>query len=175
MEDAYPEGSVLLNLGGGRIKWPGWLSVDSNPKFADIVSDIRALPFPDNHVDAMAAVHVVEHINRWEVEDMLKEWLRVMKPGGKLILELPSMEKVFGYISNCINNRQPLAAWMTFFPLWGDPRHKDPLMCHKWGYSFAALRQILIMTGFIGVVSEEPRYHFPQRDMRIIAIKPLTT
>lgn len=175
VEDRYPEGAVCLHLGSGRCRWAGWIGVDLNAKFADVVADIRSLPYPDNHADAMAAIHVVEHINRWEVENMLSEWLRVLKPNGVLILELPSMEKVFRYISDCHDQRKPLSYAFSWFPLWGDPKYKDEGMTHRWGYTFPMLRELLIKAGFTGVKVDKPRYHFPQRDMRITAAKPSTT
>lgn len=37
------------------------------------------------------SVHVIEHFWRWEALDVLREWLRVLKPGGVMILECPNL------------------------------------------------------------------------------------
>lgn len=120
----------------------------------------------------IAAIHVIEHFYKWEVVDVLTEWKRVLKPGGKLILELPSMEKVFKYIADAMDQKLPLSATFSVLPLWGDPKYRSVGMCHKWGYFFVTLRQELVKAGFDHVTLEKPRYHFPNRDMRVVAVKP---
>lgn len=102
-------------------------------------------------------------------------WLKILKPGGKLIIELPSMEKVFDYIARCVETKMPMSATFSMLPLWGDPRYKDPAMNHKWGYFFLTLKQELVMAGYTNIRPDKPRYHFPQRDMRVTAEKPLNT
>src|SRR6185369_5064882 len=100
----------------------------------------------------------------------LKEWLRVLKPGGKLILELPSMNKVFAYITRTVLAKEPLAFHMVWNPLWGGIADK-PEMVHKWGFTFGMMKALLEKVGFTGVVEQEARYHFPERDMRIVGFK----
>lgn len=85
------------------------------------------------------------------------------------------MEKVFKYIANAMDRNLPMSATFSLLPLWGDPKYKNPAMCHKWGYFFADLRQELIKAGFDGIKIDKPRYHFPQRDMRVLAFKPSAT
>lgn len=107
------------------------------------------------------------------MQAILKEWLRVLKPGAPMILELPCMDKVFRYIAAAMARKEPLHGNFSVLPLWGDPRMKSVEMCHKWGYFFMSLREELVKAGFIDVKYEKPRYHFPNRDMRATARKPL--
>jgi len=56
----------------------------------DLVLDAHSIPFKDNTFDIVLAQQVLEHCMRpWEVA---KELQRVLKPGGKLQIEVP-----FGY------------------------------------------------------------------------------
>lgn len=102
---------------------------------------------------------------------MLKEWHRVLKPGGRLILELPCMNKVIAYLANAVNTKSPIFQHMSWLVFWGDPKYRDPAMCHKWGYSYEQLQKLVEEAGFKDVTFMHARYHFPIRDMRMEAVK----
>ena len=120
------------------------------------------------------AIHVLEHFYEWEALDVLKEWRRILKPGGQLIVELPCMDKVFDYLVQCAAKKKPVFAQMSWWALWGDPRYKSVEMTHKWGYSMQMLKTVLEQAGFTSVSITTPRYHLKQRDMRVVAINPST-
>ena len=48
-------------------------------------------------------------------------------------------------------------------------------MMHKWGYTKDQLRAEIVQAGFCNIEMQEPKYHVAQRDMRLVAFKPLTT
>ena len=102
---------------------------------------------------------------------MLKEWKRVMKPGGHLIIELPCMDKVLSYISRCLNEGVPINLAFSWWAFWGDPHHREPAMCHRWGYTLNTVEELLTSVGFVGIQIEKPRYHFAERDMRVTCYK----
>jgi ubiquinone/menaquinone biosynthesis C-methylase UbiE len=126
---------------------------------------------PTESADAVAAIHVLEHFYRWEAKPMLEEWKRILKPGGKMILELPCMDKIFLYIALAIQKDEPIMEFMTTNAMWGDPKYEDPLMCHRWGYFAGDLRKMLEEIGMRDIHVMPPRYHFAKRDMRVTAIK----
>lgn len=160
---------VSLHLGSGGCPWPDWINVDL--AHADVCSDLRALPFAPASADRIAAIHVLEHFYEWEAVPLLREWGRVLKPGGGLTLELPCMDKVLNYISLCVTKAAPINLAFSWWVFWGDPKHRSPAMTHRWGYSMDSLGKLLESVGFVSVNFERPYYHFAERDMRVTAQK----
>lgn len=161
---------MALNVGCGRVRWEGWVAVDVDRR-ADVVTDIRQLPYDDASVDRVAAIHVLEHVYPWEALDVICEWKRVLVQGGRIILELPSMNKVFARLALVLQSHGPLYNSWVWHPLWGDPSYKDPAMMHQWGYLEQEVKQLLVQAGFRAITSEPARYHVPERDMRLTAVK----
>ena len=156
---------MKLNLGCGNKKVEGFTGVDI--KDADIVADIRNLPYPDESVDEVLSVHCVEHFYVREILGVIKEWRRVLRTGGKMALELPCLDKVLWHFQN--NSPENFTLW----PLYGDPStHKDgePAL-HKWCWSKEDFRKLLNAAGFDDVTEETPHYHQPSRDMRFVCYK----
>ena len=171
LEDAYS--GTKLHLGCAFKRWPEWTNIDLAE--GDVAADLRKLPFGDDYADVAAAIHVIEHFYLWEIQSILKEWKRILKPGGKLILELPCMDKVLWYMTQCLQNSITMDLQMTWLAIYGDPRYQRVDMTHKWGYTKAQLSDELKNAGFEKIEIEKPKYHVIQRDMRVVAFKPLTT
>jgi SAM-dependent methyltransferase len=53
----------------------------------DLVSDITAIPAPDNSFDAILCTETIEHVP--DAVAALKEFSRLLRPGGELILTAP--------------------------------------------------------------------------------------
>lgn len=162
------EGPVRLNLGAGNQRIAGWFSVGLEEQH-DIRADLRAVPLPDECADTAMAIHVLEHFERWEAPNALREWFRLLKPGGLLILELPDVVKCARAV---MAEDEPRAG---LWGLYGDPAHRDPLMLHRWGWSARELAKELKACGFVKVRTNLPlEFHArrAKRDMRIEARKP---
>lgn len=172
---------VKLNLGCGDKILPGYVNVDvaasRNNLAPDVLCDLHRLsPFADNSADEILSVHVVEHFWRWEVEEILKEWVRVLKPGGKMILECPNL------ISACqefLKNPDEAAGpgqegQRSMWVFYGDPKWKDPLMVHRWGYTPKSLAVVMWQAGLRDLKQEPAQFKLREpRDMRITGIKPM--
>ena len=160
---------VRLNLGCGPKLLEGWVNVDFESNHSrrkpDVSADLRDLPFSDGYADEAMAIHVLEHFYLWETRAVLQEWVRVLKPGGTLAIEVPCLDKVVEFLRRGETNLK-----YTLLPLYGDPTHQDPAMCHRWCFSKALLHKF--MSDFLEDVREErPLFHFPERDMRMVGVK----
>ena len=89
-----PNVPLKLHLGCGERYLPGFVHVDARKlDHVDVVTDIEDLSrFPDNSADMIYHVAVLEHIGRYDTVSTLKEWWRVLKPGGVLRSSVPNFE-----------------------------------------------------------------------------------
>ncbi len=81
---------VVLDLGCGRMKKPGRIGIDAlDLDGVDVVANIdEGLPFfPDQSVDEIHSTHFLEHVSN--IEDVLCEMARVLKPTGKVHAYVP--------------------------------------------------------------------------------------
>jgi ubiquinone/menaquinone biosynthesis C-methylase UbiE len=156
---------MKLNLGCGSKKIPEFVGVDI--KEADVVADIRNLPFEDDSADEIMAIHVCEHFPVREILGVIKEWRRVLKQNGKMVLELPCLDKVLEHFANGSPEN------FTLWALYGDPStHKDGFPAyHKWAWSREQFAMLLKAAGMREVNEEIPHYHQPSRDMRFVCVK----
>src|SRR3990167_130226 len=87
-------GPVKLYLGNGYEYWDGFVNIDMNPSCAksDLYMDCTRLPdIEDNSVDEIHTYHTIEHVGHRNLVSMFIEWRRVLKPGGKIVLEMPNL------------------------------------------------------------------------------------
>ncbi|MHB9066940.1 MAG: class I SAM-dependent methyltransferase, partial [Pirellulaceae bacterium] len=87
--------SDKLHLGCGRRYIPGYFHIDLlEAPHVDLRHRVDVLPFADSSIGLIYASHLLEHFGRNEVEGVLREWHRVMRPGGLLRLAVPDFAAV---------------------------------------------------------------------------------
>jgi len=83
---------LKLHIGCGNVYKKGYVNIDVyNLTKADLKADAAKLPYKDNTVDRIENYHLLEHLDRNERDLALKEWFRVLKPKGKLMIEVPDL------------------------------------------------------------------------------------
>lgn len=146
---------LRLNLGGmgegfldGHID--GFKTVDLRDG-ADVQRDCSDLSvFQDATVDTIYASNILEHWSLLKTVDVLKEWNRVLRKGGRLYISVPDFD-----VAVKLYQQFGLTEWLRFH-LWGDQKH--PLNYHYTCFTFASLASDLIDAGFSDVkrVNEWP-------------------
>ena len=146
-----PERLIRLNVGCGSRRKLGYINVDKYVE-ADRQMDIVKLDFDDESVTEVRAVHVLEHVSIDEGRQAVSEWVRVLKPNGKVHIEVPDFAvclKMF------LNDPEPYKWWIrTIYGL-----QSAEGQYHKCGYTFAYLKGLLEEAGMSHVTRlSHPRY-----------------
>ncbi|SRR6266700_4304516 len=122
---------LQLNCGSGQRKFasPPFINIDINPKWdPDLVADVSSLPYEDNSCSLIVSHHQLEHIEISKADEMLREWNRLLCPGGSLLVFVPDLRaltdawmkgKIDDYIF-CVNLH---GAWMG-----------NEADLHRWSY-----------------------------------------
>lgn len=84
---------LKLHLGCGNTRLEGYVNIDLvGTSATDRVMNLISLDYADSSVDEIRAEHVIEHFSREEFKIALRDWFRVLKKGGRILLECPDLE-----------------------------------------------------------------------------------
>lgn len=170
-----------LHLGCGKHFLPGYINMEYAIDFTDksyrvdLLGSGMHLPFKDNSLSEILSFHVLEHMPRpqenldgknWRknVDDFLNECKRVLKIGGKMIVECPDVELILKEIVHNSN-------WGMLDHVYGLDRY--PGDTHQWGYTRKSLKELFLKHGFNDIkISEGTDYHIlTEPSIRIEAVK----
>jgi SAM-dependent methyltransferase len=131
---------IKLHLGcGHRDFGPEWIHIDGGDYPHLSSHDITKLDFEDNTVDLIYASHVIEYFDREEVIPILREWKRVLKPGGILRLSVPDFDMMA-----CLYRDDNYNIDSFLGPLFGKMRMGGETIYHKTVYDYAGLQILLL-------------------------------
>jgi predicted SAM-dependent methyltransferase len=85
---------LKVNIGCGNRYLQGWDNLDFRPVEPQVQRwDLRKLlPYADGVVDLVYSSHLLEHLSPEQAEALLKDSLRVLKPGGIVRVVVPDLE-----------------------------------------------------------------------------------
>lgn len=168
--------NIRLNLGSGGVEVPGYISVDKYDYRASIIMDVYDLELPNNSVQEILASHLFEHTNPYHAVDLLRKWFNVLKPGGKLVMELPNLEELCKEflkgdkwtkyaVTNCIYGSVNTK----------DNKADEITAPHLFGWWPETITEHLTWAGFSNIVilPEQIPHPVSHCNMRVEATKPL--
>ena len=170
-----------LHLGCGRKKREGWINIDADKGVKpDVVANVKSLKmFENNSVDVIECCHLLEHLTYKDAFMALKEWHRILKKGGTLLIELPNLQRCV----EMIYNKEPGEAFKyALIGIYGggylpDKSRPDSIhQLHKSGWTLDYLKDSLLSMGFskvnsIPITQEWRKASQYNRDMRLECTK----
>lgn len=168
-----------INFGCGDTPLPGWTNIDGGdgewydaPAHPDVIRlDIfEALAaIPDGAAEHVYSEHLFEHFTLEEGHELLREWFRILKPGGVLRIVCPDLEAEARLYLRQIAPADDETIDRHRLRWLGDRQRFQPgerltramvlngcmrLDGHKFIYDAQTLEQSLRLAGFDGVVRE---------------------
>lgn len=110
-----------LQIGTGPQVLAGWLNSDivGGDAYIDLC---RRLPFTDRTFAFVYGEHIIEHVGRATAHDTLREFHRILRPGGVLRLVTPDLAKLVA-LYQCTN---PMASTEQYIDRLGEITHHRP-------------------------------------------------
>lgn len=142
---------IRLNLGSGNKRYGDYVNCDKFPgREVDWVIPLESIPLDDNMVTAIHSEHALEHTYHTTARAALREWFRVLKPGGELLLKLPDLEAC---CRNYLEATEPAYREWFRYTIYGIQRSQadEPMegQIHYTGFSTAELVAELMDAGFV--------------------------
>jgi SAM-dependent methyltransferase len=126
----------------------------------DVVGDIRNMPaVKTNTMDALFSSHNVEHVYAFEVPSVMKEFFRVLKPGGFSLVTLPDAQYIAfsiakGGLDQPIYDSPsgPIAPLDMLYGHGASLEQGHMGMAHKTAFTAMSLARAMLNAGFHNVV-----------------------
>lgn len=169
-----------LHVGCGDDYLDGYINIDADPASrADLVIDVSQLAlFPGASVDLIESYHFLEHLYFFDATWTLRQWFRLLKPGGTVVIELPDLDVCVRDLGKHFSDT---GYDLAMVGIYGNPpqvKRGGGSLAHKWGWNFNALSDQLSKAGFCDVRRHPVRQEYRKatafdRDMQVRAMKPL--
>ena len=120
---------IKLNIGAGSTVIEGFTPIDRK-----LGTEAFPLPYANDSVDEIRASHILEHFTFGDAQKAMEEWSRVLKPGGRIRISVPDVDKV-------LKDETP----HRLFYLMGGQMHADDV--HKSAYDRNRLTALMHQNG----------------------------
>lgn len=161
---------TVLHVGCGPVggaplhfSFAGWQEIrldidpDCQPDIVASITDMAAVP--DASVDGAYSAHNLEHLPAHEVPMALREFYRVLRPGGHVLLTMPDLQSVAMEIASGADPEGvlyespagPVAAIDVLYGYRPALAAGKAAMAHRTGFTAATLGRKLTEAGFQNV------------------------
>jgi hypothetical protein len=127
--------ALKLNIGGGFHEIDGWINVDRRQKM-----EAYPLYYADESVDEIRASHILEHFPHNKTLEVIKDWVRVLKPGGMIRIAVPDFDKAIQVYQSDAAGGNPVESWIM-----GD--YQDENHGHGAIFTETKLKMLMRMAG----------------------------
>lgn len=164
---------IKLNMGCGGVILEGYINIDKIHKNADVLSDVFDLQVDEESVDEIAALHLLEHINPYKVPELIIMWKNMLKPGGKLVLEMPNLEAMCKEFEEASDEKRSELTLCIYGAnnCSGEGRIEDIDTPHLWGYYPSLVVRVLGDAGFKNIIASDEQSTRPGINFRVEATK----
>jgi hypothetical protein len=164
---------VKLHLGCGSRHVDGFVNIDLLSGVADLLADCTQLSFLRSGIASDVLVeHMLEHLSRAEARIALREWARLLAPGGVLEVEVPDVRwclENFLAAPETERYQGPYEGKGAVAAVYG--LQTNPGQFHKFGYTPDYLAECIRACGLEVIESKLHMTAHPCRAIRIWARK----
>lgn len=124
---------------------------NNNIEYGDAV---KGLPMQDESADALYSSHMLEHLDRNEAGEFLKEAFRILRPGGIVRIAVPDIEKKIAIYNEAGDADAFLESTLLCVPRPRSFAERLRLLLvgtrhHQWMYDGNSLSRLLQRFGFV--------------------------
>ena len=157
LDDESAIGSRRLEIGGGPHVQQGYLHVDIDrgAHHLEWTAPAWDLPLPDAWASEVLAIHILEHVPPPRLVSTLAEWLRVLRPGGRVQVHVPNGPVLMeALMTRPLAEKWPLMG--SLLGMYCGPRDRDPSRLdrrsdHQIIFDHEILRWALDAAGFTDI------------------------
>jgi len=133
-----PDQPIRLNVGSGYGELHGYINIDRKNG-----QEAYPLPYENESVDEVRASHIIEHFDQRTAPKVIADWVRVLKPGGKIKIATVNLDKWAEALRNGVDGGTLLSY------LYGGQIDEGDY--HKTGFNEAGLEQVMRANGLIAI------------------------
>ena len=165
-------GPVKLNIGCGTDYREGFVNIDGSDTLprvdrrVDVATESLLDHFDEGSVDHILANDILEHHFHWEAVELLRDFHRLLRPGGTAEIRVPDARWILWAFWVPVEKRLTWLFGGQDLPQGRDPemdrsrREHPQYFCHKYGWTMKAMTRDLRAVGFSEVACRRARTNF---------------